>query len=88
MASTDVERALGEFIAREIRYDYDQPEVGQDESLLEGTLDSTDILRLVFFVEERFGLRVADDELVPENFDSVRRLAAFVERKQGGCATP
>ena len=58
MASTDVERALGEFIAREIRYDSDQPEVGQDESLLDGTLDSTDILRLVFFVEERFGLHV------------------------------
>jgi acyl carrier protein len=39
------------------------------------------MLRLVFFVEERFGVHVDDEELVPENFESVRALAAFVESK-------
>ena len=82
MASTDVERALGDYIAKEIRYDQEQPEVEPEESLLEGALDSTDVLRLVLFVEERFGVRVDDDELVPENFGSLQRLAEFVERKR------
>jgi acyl carrier protein len=82
MASTEVERALGDYIAREIRYDRETPEVAPDEPLLEGALDSTDVLRLVLFVEERFGVRVEDDELVPENFASVSSLAAFIERKQ------
>jgi acyl carrier protein len=82
MASTDVERALGDFIAREIRYDQETPEVAPDEPLLEGALDSTDVLRLVLFVEERFGVRIEDDELVPENFDSVSKLAALVEGKR------
>jgi acyl carrier protein len=81
MASTDVERALGEYIAKEIRYDQEQPEIEPDEPLLEA-IDSTDMLRLVLFVEERFGVRVEDDELVPENFGSLRQLAEFVEGKR------
>ena len=82
MASSDVERELSEYITKEIRYDQEQPEVAPDESLVEGALDSTDVLRLVLFVEERFGVRVEDDELVPENFGSLQRLAELVERKR------
>jgi acyl carrier protein len=54
------------------------------ESLL-GTrhLDSTGVLELVTFVEGKFGVKVHDEELVPENFDSLAALAAFVERKVG-----
>ncbi|MGE5545608.1 MAG: acyl carrier protein [Solirubrobacterales bacterium] len=53
-------------------------------SLLEaGILDSTGAIELVAFIEETFGIRVAEDELVPENLDSVAAIAAFVERKQG-----
>lgn len=53
-----------------------------DESLLDaGILDSTGVMELVAFLEGRFHLTVADDELVADNLDSVNRLAAFVERK-------
>jgi acyl carrier protein len=48
-----------------------------------GLIDSTGILEVVSFIEEKFGIRVEDDELLPENLDSVRRLADFIVRKRG-----
>ena len=55
----------------------------EDASLLEtGVIDSTGVLELVSFLEERFEVRVEDTELVPENLDSLRRLSDFVRRKQ------
>lgn len=51
--------------------------------LEQGILDSTGVLELVTFVEGRFGIAVSDEELVPQNFDSLAALAAFVERKRG-----
>ena len=49
-----------------------------------GLIDSTGVLELVAHIEEKYGFKVADDELVPENLDSVSNLAAFVTRKAGG----
>ena len=55
----------------------------EDASLLEtGVIDSTGVLELVTFLEERFQVHVDDTELVPENLDSLRRLSNFVRRKQ------
>jgi acyl carrier protein len=55
-----------------------------DASLLEeGIMDSTGVLDLVMFIEETFGIQVKDEELVPENLDSVDKLVAFVEKKTG-----
>jgi acyl carrier protein len=53
-----------------------------DESFLEtGTIDSASVLEVVMFLEHNFQLTVQDCELVPENLDSVNRLAQFVMRK-------
>jgi acyl carrier protein len=46
--------------------------------LNEGILDSMNVLQLVMFVEKGFGFKVGDDDIVPENFDSVARLADYV----------
>lgn len=54
-----------------------------DSFLQQGIIDSTGILEVIFFLEEEFGLKVADEEMVPENLDSVNNLVAFVERKKG-----
>ncbi len=54
----------------------------EDTSLMEeGIMDSTGILELIFFIEETFGFSVEDDELVPENMDSLQNIARFVDRK-------
>src|SRR5258706_16212046 len=58
-----------------------------DDSFLErGIIDSTGILELIAFVEERFALKVEDDELLPANLDSVSRLVRFIEAKQAVAA--
>lgn len=49
-----------------------------------GILDSTGFLGLITFVEEEFGIAVADDEVVPENFDTLRKISGFVARKMNG----
>jgi acyl carrier protein len=57
--------------------------VGDDESLLDGgLLDSTGVLELVAFLEAEFGLRMADDEIVPGNLETIDRMCAYVERKR------
>lgn len=55
-----------------------------DESLLEnGVIDSTGVLELVSYLQERFDMRIEDDEIVPANLDSIRNLVDFVGRKTG-----
>jgi acyl carrier protein len=53
-------------------------------SLLDqGIVDSTGVLEVVAFLESTFGIKVEDQELLPENLDSIQRLADFVARKKG-----
>lgn len=85
-----IEQALCEFVEKEIAFDRQAEDgaggpnvatVAVDEPLLDSVLDSMDVMRLVVFVEERFDVRIEDDELVPENFASVARLADLVREK-------
>ena len=55
-----------------------------DSFLDAGIIDSTGVLELVAFLEERYGVRVADDELVPANLDSIDRISRFITRKLNG----
>ena len=51
-------------------------------SLLDhGIIDSTGVLEVIMFVESTFGVTVEDSEMLPENLDSIERIAAFVARK-------
>ena len=56
---------------------------GDASFLEEGIVDSTGVLELVMFVEETFDITVEDEEIVPENFDSVVQLTAYIHRKSG-----
>lgn len=47
----------------------------------EGIIDSTGILELVSFLEEEFGIAVEDEELIPENLDSVANVTAYLQKK-------
>jgi acyl carrier protein len=48
-----------------------------------GIVDSTGVLEVIAFLEERFGIRVEDAEMLPDNLDSIGKIAAFVTRKMG-----
>ena len=55
------------------------------QSLLEsGVIDSTDVLEVVGFLEKTFQIEVRDEDLVPENLDTIQSIANFVERKLAG----
>jgi acyl carrier protein len=59
--------------------------VGNEDSLLKnGLIDSLGILEVVAFLEKDFGIVVLDEELLPENFESVQSLSSFVQQKTNG----
>lgn len=55
----------------------------EDRLLGNGVLDSLGVLEVVTFVEKEFQITVGDDELLPENFNSISCMAVFVQRKLG-----
>jgi len=60
----------------------DGERLDEDTSFREsGILDSTGFLELITFAEEKFDIQVDDSEVVPENFDTVRKMSEYVERK-------
>jgi acyl carrier protein len=52
-----------------------------DSLLGRGLIDSTGVLELVDFIEERFAIKVEDDEVIPDNLDSIRNVATYVAKK-------
>ncbi len=78
-----VEELLRKYIADNILFSGSGYPYADDTSFLEnGIVDSMNVLELVMFVEQKFGVKVEDAEIVPDNFDSVAKLAEFVRRKQ------
>ena len=56
--------------------------LGDGDSLLEkGVVDSTGFIELITHLEEQYGIQVRDDEMIPENLDSIDNLCAYVSRK-------
>ena len=82
------ETKIREFILENFMIGEGEEELNGDNSFLEkGIIDSTGILELVMFVEETYGIEVADEEVIPENFDSVRKLGSYIKRKTAATAT-
>ena len=78
--SDTVAQAIANFIRQ--NFVYDESDVDPDVSFMEsGLIDSTGILEVVFFLEETFAITVEDDDVLPEHFDSVSRLSAYVRQK-------
>ena len=80
MQTVQTASTLREFVIANF---YIPPGLPLDETtsfLEQGIIDSTGVLELVTFIEGHFGITVRDEDLVPSNFDSLRALAAFVER--------
>jgi acyl carrier protein len=75
-------QTIRKFILNSFLFSDDELLLADGDSLLErGILDSTGVLELVAFLEAEFGAIVADEELAPENLDSVSNILAFLERK-------
>ena len=71
------------FILENYLFSTDRSALGLDDSLLgRGIVDSTGMLEIIMFVEEQLGVTVKDEEMIPDNLDSVNRIAAFVESRR------
>ena len=78
----DIKETVRAFITKTF-YVPDASALGDDVSFLDkGILDSTSVLELTTFLEQEFGIEIKDDELVPENLDSLNAVEAFVKRKK------
>ena len=79
-----IEVRIRRYVLENFLFSDDESQLHNEASFLEeGVVDSTGVLELVLFVEETFGATVEDDEILPENFDSVNQLAAYVRTKFG-----
>ena len=84
--SASVEKDVREFILENFLFGDESRMPDTTESLLEADLiDSTGILQLIAFLEQTFGIRVEDAEIVPENLDSLDNIGRFLGSK---LATP
>jgi acyl carrier protein len=78
----DTKQSIREFVETSFLFREGRERLRDDESLLgAGLIDSTGILELVSYLESAFGIVVQDEEIVPENLDSVGQIAAYVEMK-------
>ena len=79
-----VEQPIREFIANNLLYSTEGFTHTDDVSFLqEGIIDSLGVVELVEFLQSRFNVKVEQQEVRPDNFDSVAKMAAFVRRKTG-----
>ena len=80
--NTHIERDLRTFLDQNFPLAYPRS-LDRNESLFEaGLIDSTGVLELVDFIEDRYDIQIRDDELLPDNLDSIDCLVAFITRKQ------
>jgi len=84
MTEMDERAAIRQFIIEDLLFGAQSNQLDDDTSLTaSGVLDSTGVIELVTFIESHFGVHVADEELLPENLDSVSRITVFVLHKRG-----
>lgn len=78
----DVKEQIRKYIAENFLFSSNGFNLDDDESFLEaGVVDSLGVVELVSFVEEKYKISVPDDDIVPDNFDSVDNLAAYIARR-------
>ncbi len=77
------EAKLRTYILENYLFSEDQSDLNNSDSFMEkGILDSTGIMEVIFYLEDEFGIQVEDEEMVPENLDSIDNLLAFLNRKK------
>lgn len=81
--STALHDQIRNFILENYLFTNDPAALALDDSLLgRGIVDSTGMLEIIYFIEEQLGVKVADEDMIPDNLDSVNRIAKYVESKR------
>ena len=78
----EIEQEMRQFIVDNFLFGDKETKFSNDDSFLDrGMIDSTGVLELVAFLEEKYRIKIKDNELVPENLDSISCLVRFIDRK-------
>ncbi len=78
----EIQTKIRDYVAKNLLFSDDGFRYDDDASFLEeGIVDSMGVLELVLFIEEQFGVTIEDTELTPDNFDSVNKLANYIQRR-------
>lgn len=81
----EVNVAIRNFVIENFLYGDRQAKFDDHDSFLEkGIVDSTGVLELVAYLEEKFKIQVGDEEIIPDHFDSVVNLTNYIKKKQNG----
>jgi len=76
-----IENEIRKFIMENFILDGDNNLSNEDSLLEKGIIDSTGVLELVAFIEETYSFKIKDEELVPENLDSIKNILQFIQNK-------
>jgi len=78
----NIEEKVRGYILENYLFSVDQSELNNDDSFLDkGIIDSTGVLEIIFFLDEEFGINVEDEEILPENLDSVNFIVNYINLK-------
>lgn len=78
-----MKKTIRRYIMENLLFTEDESAIQDSDSFLEGgIIDSTGVMEIIMFIEETFGIKVDDNEMLPANLDSINNLAAFIQRKQ------
>jgi len=82
-----VDQTIHDFIVDRFLYGDRSKPLGPEDSLLDkGIIDSTGVLELVAFLQNEFGIEIPDEEIIPDNLDSIVKLTRYIQHKQSKVA--
>ncbi|MEE3325760.1 MAG: acyl carrier protein [Myxococcota bacterium] len=83
MDSVDTQKQIRDFVVENLLLGEEEKDFLDSQSFLEsGLIDSTGILEIIAFLEEEYEITIKDEEMVPENLDSVERIVSFLQSRQ------
>jgi acyl carrier protein len=77
----NISKELRQFIVENFLFGRDNSFSNEDSFIEMGLLDSTGVLELIAFLEKKYGVKMEDAEIMPENLDSIHRISVFLTRK-------
>ena len=76
-----VEKEIRKFIEENFILDGNDTLLVEDSLLEKGIIDSTGVLELVAFIEENYNFKIKDEELIPDNLDSIKNISRFIQER-------
>jgi len=85
MDTADTQKKIRNFVIENLLLGEEENDFSDNQSFLEsGLIDSTGILEVIAFLEEEYEITIEDEEMIPDNLDSVDNIVAFLQTRQVG----